>query len=202
MKRYFFHIESSACSGCKTCVVACKDLHDHDTGINLRQVIPVETGSWSIDKSIITGQPSAYYLSVSCHHCADPACVAGCPTEALSVKENGIVVIDAGVCMGCGYCSWVCPYDAPKLDKNSGKTVKCDLCISRLTEGLNPVCVDACPLRSIHIITEEEGSWKAESSDFYPLADPSITKPSLIVTPHHSAVPGKREKNSKKNSDE
>ncbi len=198
MNRYYFHIESNACSGCKTCVAACKDLHDLPVGVNFRHIIMAETGEWKNADGIITGVPGAYNLSVSCNHCADPHCVTGCPTGAMQINGKGVVIVDETLCMGCGYCTWNCPYEAPVINPNTGKAGKCDMCIDRLDKGVDPVCVEACPLRSIHITTEQDNGFNPEEAAVYPLPDPAITKPSLLITRHRSAVTGNYKKTHKK----
>ncbi len=48
-----------------------------------------------------------------CVHCG--ACVALCPTEALSLKRPGMeVVFDVHKCVACGMCGLACPFGAMK----------------------------------------------------------------------------------------
>ena len=61
----------------------------------------------------------------------------------------GEVSVDAARCIGCGYCALSCPYRAPKVDRDAGRSVKCDGCTRRVAEGGAPVCVEACPLRAL-----------------------------------------------------
>ena len=94
-------------------------------------------GSWAQD---VFG----YYVSLGCNHCSDPACVKVCPTKAHHKRaEDGLVVIDATKCIGCGLCAQACPYHAPVLDETAHKMRKCDACLDRLQRGLQPICVEA-----------------------------------------------------------
>lgn len=74
-KQLGFFIDSSRCSGCKACQVACKDKNNLEVGRRFRRVYEVKGGSF-----IPTGQGGvsnnvfAYTLSISCNHCADPVC--------------------------------------------------------------------------------------------------------------------------------
>ena len=83
-KQYAFYINSSACSGCKTCQVACKDKHDLDVGILWRRVYEVSGGDWIQDGDAWTPNVFAYYVSISCNQCEEPICVSSCPTKALA----------------------------------------------------------------------------------------------------------------------
>jgi DMSO reductase anchor subunit/ferredoxin len=58
---------------------------------------------------------------------------------------TGVVTVSEERCMGCGYCAWVCPYDAPRFDRGQGVMTKCTLCEHRLREGRMPACAEACP---------------------------------------------------------
>ncbi|MCP5431097.1 MAG: 4Fe-4S binding protein [Chromatiaceae bacterium] len=58
---------------------------------------------------------------MACNHCDNPVCLKGCPTRAYTkFAEYGAVLQDPDICFGCGYCTWVCPYNAPQLDTKAG----------------------------------------------------------------------------------
>ena len=114
--QYGFHMNSSACAGCKTCQVACKDKHDLDLGIRWRRVYEVSGGDWVQDGPAWLPNVFAYNLSISCNHCKNPVCVSVCPTQAMHKRKDGIVAIDQDKCIGCRYCEWACPYGAPQYD--------------------------------------------------------------------------------------
>jgi formate dehydrogenase iron-sulfur subunit len=77
-----------------------------------------------------------------CYHCADAACVAACPTGAL-YKEDGMTRLNREVCIGCEYCTDVCPFDVPHIV--DGRSSKCDACASVTAAGGEPWCVRTCP---------------------------------------------------------
>jgi formate dehydrogenase iron-sulfur subunit len=93
----------------------------------------------------------------SCMHCAEPGCLLACPAPGAIVQyENGIVDFDQQNCIGCQYCVAGCPFDIPRFDPESKKVYKCTLCIDRVSNGLEPACVKACPTGSIRFGTKEE----------------------------------------------
>ena len=121
-------------------------------GRNFRKVIEMQTGGWRQDRA--TGawhqDVEAYYVPISCNHCADPACVKVCPTKAHHKRDtDGLVVIDTKKCVGCGLCAKACLYGVPVLNPATRKMSKCDACADRLDHGLQPICVESCPQRAI-----------------------------------------------------
>jgi len=88
------------------------------------------------------------YLPVQCMHCDNPPCEKVCPTGAITKREDGIVLINQDVCIGCQYCIWACPYQAPMFNKKTGTVEKCTLCSTRVDEGKEPFCVEVCTGRA------------------------------------------------------
>ena len=93
----------------------------------------------------------------SCLHCDEPACVTVCPTGASYKRaEDGIVLVNADICIGCKLCSWACPYGAREFDEDDGVMKKCTLCIDRIynenlaEEDRVPACVATCPAKARH----------------------------------------------------
>ena len=142
------YFDQTRCTGCYTCVVACKDWHDTPAGpANWRSMIAIEKGKFP--------NPFLAYLPVSCYHCAQPPCVDACPVNAISKREeDGVVVVDRETCIGqdsCGAaCLVVCSYDAPQFGaEDNAKMEKCNFCIDRLAENKQPICVAGCPMRAL-----------------------------------------------------
>ena len=190
--QYAFHFDSSRCTGCKTCVIACRDKNDiQDPKLAFRTVHEETGGSWSRNEDGSWSQNVwAYFVSVSCNHCSKPACVRVCPTGAHARHEElgGLVLIDRDVCIGCGACAVACPYEAPKLDRKAGKMRKCDMCVDRLARKELPVCVAACPQRALDFGTREEMIEKYGEGDVEVEPLPAdTTDPNLILTPHRNA---------------
>lgn len=188
-KRPAFHIDLGTCTGCKTCMIACKDKHDLPEGIKWRRVTEYGGGSWVPRADETFGQDIyAYYMSISCNHCEDPICVKSCPTTAMHKDAHGIVSVDHSKCVGCRYCEWACPYRAPQYNPAIGMMTKCDFCEDFLQEGKPPACVASCPARSLTFGEYDELKQRfGESGLVAPLPDPGITQPNLFVTPGRTA---------------
>ena len=184
MTQYAFYFDGTRCTGCKTCEMACKDYKDLGLGVAYRKVYEVTAGETTRDADgCIATTCVSYPLSMSCNHCDDPACVKVCPTTAMHKDpETGLVSVDTAKCIGCGYCHMACPYNAPKVDREKGHSVKCNGCAERVAEGKNPICVDACPLRALDFGPIEDIRKKYDGVDSVPpLPDASYTHPNIVV---------------------
>jgi anaerobic dimethyl sulfoxide reductase subunit B (iron-sulfur subunit) len=188
LRQYAFFVNSDACSGCKTCQVACKDRNDLPAGLHWRRVYEVTAGGWQKKDGVWLSTVAAYNLSVSCHHCWDPACVPACSTEAIWKREDGLVLIDESRCTKCYKCGPACPYDA--MCYVSGSFVsKCNFCPDELAAGRPPACVAACPNRALDFGDLEDLKRKYGTvSRVFPLPDPSTPGPALVIRPHRHAA--------------
>jgi formate dehydrogenase iron-sulfur subunit len=173
-KRKGFFTDTSVCIGCKACEVACKEWnnvpedgirfaglsYDNTLGLGAstwRHVAFIEQPARDAGDATADGRPSFRWLMESdvCKHCTHAACLDVCPTGALWRTEFGTVVVQAGICNGCGYCVPACPYGVierrtgPPGDAAVGVAQKCTLCYDRLQDGMHPACAKACPTESI-----------------------------------------------------
>jgi DMSO reductase iron-sulfur subunit len=136
-KQHGFHFTADNCIACHACEAACSEKNDNPAHIAFRSVGYVEGGTYPAYQRL--------NISMACNHCDDPVCLKGCPTRAYTkFAEYGAVLQDPDICFGCGYCTWVCPYNAPQLDPIKGQVSKCNMCVDRLEVGLKPSCVSAC----------------------------------------------------------
>jgi anaerobic dimethyl sulfoxide reductase subunit B len=138
-----FYLDLTRCTSCYACVVACKAHHaNSEEGVFRRRVLTLESG--------VFPEVRLANLSLSCMHCATPACRDVCPMNAIQKRsEDGLVLVDPNLCIGCKMCFVACPFGIPQFGKK-GKMEKCDFCVERLEEGRNPACVDVCPSRALH----------------------------------------------------
>jgi DMSO reductase iron-sulfur subunit len=173
-KQHGFYFTADNCIGCHACEAACSEKNENPPHLAFRSVGYVEGGSFPDFKRL--------NISMACNHCDDPVCLKGCPTRAYTKHtEYGAVLQDPETCFGCGYCTWVCPYNAPQLDPVKGQVSKCNMCVDRLEVGLKPACVAACVGNAldfgvIETVPERREQAKVEIPGFPP---PEITKPNI-----------------------
>jgi DMSO reductase iron-sulfur subunit len=143
------------CIGCRSCEVACNEQNGNPADIQWRRIGEIEGGSWPLT--------SRFYLSMGCNHCLSADCLRGCPVDAYKKDPvTGIVLHSAEACIGCQYCVWNCPYSVPQFNPERGVVGKCDMCHGRLTAGLEPACVNACPENAIEIEIVDQLEWRSD----------------------------------------
>jgi len=173
-KQHGFYFNADNCIGCHACEAACSEKNENPAHIAYRSVGYVEGGSFPDFQRM--------NISMACNHCDDPVCLKGCPTKAYTKHaEYGAVLQDPDTCFGCGYCTWVCPYNAPQLDPVQGQVSKCNMCVDRLEVGLKPACVAACVGNALDFgvvenIPENREQAKVAIPGF---PDPEITRPNI-----------------------
>jgi carbon-monoxide dehydrogenase iron sulfur subunit len=139
VKKVFIDIHR--CTGCKSCEIACCVEHSASKDL-FRAISEVPRPQ----KRIYVESSSSFSLPVKCMHCDYTACILVCPTGAMfKDAQTGTVLVNTERCMGCLMCAMVCPFGAITSDKKRNVALKCDFCITRLKEGRDPACVEACP---------------------------------------------------------
>jgi DMSO reductase iron-sulfur subunit len=173
-KQHAFHFTADNCIGCHACESACSEKNDLPPHLSFRSVGYVEGGTYP--------DYTRMNISMACNHCDDPVCLKGCPTRAYTKHpEYGAVIQDPDICFGCGYCTWVCPYNAPQLDPVAGQVEKCNMCVDRLEVGLKPACVSACLGNALNFgVVESTPDRREQIETRIPgFPDPGITHPNI-----------------------
>lgn len=187
MTQYGFYFDSTRCTGCRTCEMACKDYNDLPIGYAYRRIFDYEGGTWTDNGDGTFARDSfAYHLPMACNHCEMPTCAAKCPQGALNKDpDTGLVLHDDEKCIGCATCVSSCPFEVPVVDTELMKSRKCDGCASRVAEGGTPICVEACPLRALESgpIDELRSAHPDAVDAIAPMASPDQTKPSTAILP-------------------
>ena len=194
MPKHGWLIQLDKCTGCDTCAIACKSenntrpLESPMPFKNDRGVLPDHVSyRWVVKKeSGVYPQPVLTFVTSACNHCEHPACLASCPVNAISKRaEDGVVLIDQNVCIGCRNCTQSCPYGAPQFNSTTEKVEKCTFCLHRLRDenddrrdGFLPACVTTCVGNALQFVEDfdpkESGRNAPEG-----FADPPATVPSV-----------------------
>jgi formate dehydrogenase iron-sulfur subunit len=159
-------IDTSTCIGCKACEVACQEWNDLPPEATVQagtyQTLPATTANfWNLIKfnehETETGALQWLMRKDQCMHCAEPGCLVACPAPGAVVQySNGIVDFQQDNCIGCGYCITGCPFDVPKFNASTRRVYKCTLCVDRVSVGLQPACVKACPTSCLQFGAKED----------------------------------------------
>ena len=172
-QQYAFSVDLDRCTGCKACVTACHNLNGLDEGETWRSVGLLHGGN--------AATPVQQTVTTACHHCIDPACLAGCPVNAYEKDPaTGIVRHLDDQCIGCRYCTLTCPYEVPQFHQKLGIVRKCDMCSDRLAADEAPACVQACPNEAIaiRVVDQAQIIEDVQGDAFLPGApSPGITLP-------------------------
>lgn len=142
-KTYVIHFDADKCVQCHGCETACKSWRDLPHGVRYRRVFNIWNGRYPEIKSSS--------LSLACLHCATPACVDACPEGAIAKRhQDGRVMVDAALCIGCRMCFSACPFGVPQFGDDKIMQ-KCDLCFEHPTAEGKPPCVATCPWEALKI---------------------------------------------------
>jgi Fe-S-cluster-containing dehydrogenase component len=169
---YALIIDTTKCVGCGACQTAC-NLHNHlPEGQSYIHILSQGEGE------------NERFLPMQCQHCADPPCAHVCPTNATYIRDDGVVLINEKLCVGCHYCQMACPYQARIFDEERGVADKCWLCLDYVLDGGEPACVHACVLGArLFDRTDDPGSEVAQliaSGQAKPLHPEFGTEPAVL----------------------
>ena len=164
-KRLGLVIDLDTCVGCHACAVSCKEWNTSAGASPLSDVDAYgadPSGAWlnrihTFEVTPDDAPAQIVHFPKSCLHCDDAPCVTVCPTGASYKRsEDGIVLVDEDMCIGCGLCAWACPYGAREMDPVENVMKKCTLCVDRIysdtlaEEDRIPACVRTCPSSARH----------------------------------------------------
>ena len=171
MARYGIVVDLNRCTGCITCVVACKEENLTRPSVWWDKILEIENPS--LDH--IT------YLWHACMHCDNPPCVGACPAKAISKRQDGIVLIDQKVCNGCGDCIKACPYGVIAMNptQNYFQGKRCPTKRQRMPTGYRYL-KRRRNARSV-CIGSNKGRNRSVSRDVHPKPRPSAISMTLQV---------------------
>ncbi len=133
-RRWAMYIDVAKCYGCYACVTACAAENN----------VPIGVFRTWIER-VVKEDGTVVFVPKQCNHCENPPCVKPCPTGATYKTDDGLVLVNDALCIGCGACVKACPYGARFMDPVKGTANKCTFCDHRIYNGTLPACVEACP---------------------------------------------------------
>jgi Fe-S-cluster-containing dehydrogenase component len=174
-KAWTFVIDSGQCIGCGLCVEACKHenhvpaegeltrtwVERHTTTTDDAHYVDSPEGGIdgfpAVAEAVVADRAevaSAWFEPRLCMQCEDSPCTKVCPVGATYTTADGVILVDARRCIGCGYCIEACPYGARYLVPAGPETPagtpgiadKCTWCYHRISQGGRPACVEVCPV--------------------------------------------------------
>ena len=141
--QHAYLFDATRCIDCRACMVACSV--ENNIAMN-------KTRIWVSGVGLKGEFPnlSRATMVYHCMHCAHPDCMSACPVGAYTKRQDGPVVYNPELCIGCRYCMNACPFGVPHFDYDKGLIDgafidKCTLCPQRIDVGLEPACVATCP---------------------------------------------------------
>lgn len=159
--RWVMVIDLRKCDGCKKCTTACQEMH---------HLQPNQ--EWIRVYDLTDASGTTYHMPVLCQQCDHAPCVNVCPVRATYHRDDGVVVVDQSVCIGCRMCMAACPYAARTFNWTAGSAVpaaernddpaftlpqrigtvgKCTFCVHRTANGQLPSCVEACNMEALYL---------------------------------------------------
>jgi formate dehydrogenase iron-sulfur subunit len=153
--------DNTRCIGCRKCEEGCNrvnELPEPERPFSDLSLMDTKRRTTAKSYTIVNryddvdSEKGPLYRKVQCNHCLEPACASACFVRAFTKTKTGAVVYDASVCVGCRYCMIACPFEIPTYEYDSAfspRVMKCTMCYPRISQGLLPGCVEACPTEAL-----------------------------------------------------
>jgi formate dehydrogenase iron-sulfur subunit len=165
MSKSFF-IDTTLCTACRGCQVACKQWHDlpGEKTSNRGSYENPEDLSFQtyklvrFNEKIINNKLEWLFFPEQCRHCTEPPCrdTASDPTAIFKDPATGAVIFTANTKnLDADEIIESCPYNIPRKAKD-GTLAKCDMCLDRVQNGQEPACVKTCPSGAMHFGDSKE----------------------------------------------
>jgi len=154
-----FFIDTTVCTGCRGCQIACKQWN---------QLPATKTENWGSyqnpkDLSFFTyklvrfqehlgpdNKPQWYFFPDQCRHCVEPPCQEAAEDDApggiiIESQSGAVLFTDKLRKANSKDVIEACPFNIPRAQKRNGFMAKCTMCVDRVNSGLLPACVKTCP---------------------------------------------------------
>ena len=165
MSKSFF-IDTTICTACRGCQVACKQWHDLPAEITKNRGTYENPPDLSfvtykvvrMREQIIDGKLNWLFFPEQCRHCIEAPCLetAVDPSAIYRDDKTGAIIFTANTKnLNADEIIESCPYNIPRKAAD-GTLAKCDMCIDRVENGLLPACVQTCPTGAMNFGDRDE----------------------------------------------
>ena len=163
--------DSTRCIGCRKCEEGCNKVNElpaPDRPFDELSVLENERRTTAKTFTVVnryekvSSPKGPVYRKIQCNHCLEPACASACFVRAFTKTQIGAVTYDSSVCVGCHYCMIACPFEIPTYEYDKAFTpriMKCTMCHPRISKGLLPGCVEACPTEALTYGKRDDLLW-------------------------------------------
>ncbi len=133
------------CIGCRQCALGCAEEYGWEPALALSERPELTADNFTVVRRFEHAGEDVF-RKVQCMHCLEPACVSACMLGAMHKDEDGAVVWNGDLCVGCRYCEIACPYNVPRFewDTATPELHKCQMCPALRSDDLVPACVAQC----------------------------------------------------------
>jgi len=167
MSKTFF-VDLTKCTACRGCQIACKQWkklpaeqtenwgsHQNPKDLSGKTIRLVR-----FNEVEVNGRLEWLFFPEQCRHCVEPPCLDAMevPGSIVHDEETGAVVYTDLTMQEEDKDAFraSCPYDIPRVNEETGKVMKCDMCIDRVKAGMRPACVTSCPTGTMNFGDREE----------------------------------------------
>ncbi len=165
LAQYAIAVDIEKCIGCQMCMIDCAA---HHADAKDRPIVYPQSWELLPEARLYVDLEGALPVPLLCKHCENAPCAAVCPTGAIGVDaEFGFKVLNKDKCIGCRSCLLSCPFGLISMDRAGRAAQKCDLCVERFHEGIDPVCVQVCPRGALSVkqIPEAIGDTRKKTAE-------------------------------------
>ncbi len=160
------YVDTTLCTGCRGCQVACKQWHDlpaEETRNRGTYQNPSDL-SFSTYKLVrmseakIDGRLQWLFFPDQCRHCIDAPCLEVADDESAIYRDEATGAIEYTANtreLEADDIIEACPYNVPRKS-GDGTLAKCDMCNDRIHNGELPACVKTCPTGAMNFGPREE----------------------------------------------